>query len=214
VAVKIRIQHAAGRVAPLDRLLQGLPDDVEVIEDSGEKPNPWRGYKRCLSDLPDDGHVCVLQDDTIVCKNFAPALELIAGANPETAVCLFSGGMPRMTALKIKQATTSYVYLGTNEFLPMVAVLWPVHVARSFIEWTEENPRRLPGGPEARSDDAIGGRWVRFARQRVRVTVPSLVQHPDDVPSTIGKKAQAGVNKARVAALYIGNGDPLEIDWS
>lgn len=217
MAVRIRIQHAAGREAPLDRLLRQLPPAVEVITDDGPEANPWRGYQLCLSNLPGEGHVCVLQDDVLVCRNFVEAVEQIAAANPDVPVCLFCGGLPRRTAMRVRQALSQkqpYADLAPLDFLPVVAVLWPVHVAASFIEWAAANPKRLPRYPMVRSDDAVAGRWLRFKRQRVRVTAPSLVEHPDDYPSTIGKRAKSGTDRGRVAAHWIGNGDPLEINWS
>lgn len=218
MAVKIRIQHAAGRVAPLDRLLQNLPPEVEVITDGGDgPPNPWRGYQKCLSDLPADGHVCVLQDDTIVCKNFAPAVELIAAANPDKPVCLFVSGYPPRTVAAMREASMrgeSYAALPPGTLLPVVATLWPVEVGRMFLEWAHENPRRLPGGAVARSDDAVASRWMRLKRQRVRIAIPSLVEHPDDVPSTIMRRPLNGKSRARSAAMWIGDRDPLTIDWS
>ena len=215
MAVAIRIQHAAGREAPLNRLLQLLPPAVEVITDHGPDVNPWRGYQLCLSNLPDEGHVCVLQDDTLVGKNFVEAVERIAAANPDAPVCLFCGGLPARTAHRVRQAIgrEPYVDLAPNDFMPVVAVLWPVQVAHAFLTWTIENPKRLPRWPVVRSDDAVAGRWLRFARQRVRVSVPSLVEHPDDVASTIGKPARAGKDRGRVAIHWIRDGDPLEIDW-
>lgn len=216
MVVEIRIQHAAGRDAPLNRLLALLPRAVEVITDKGAESNPWRGYQRCLSGLPAEGHVAILQDDTLVGRHFLPALELIAAANPEVPVCLFSGGLPRRTAMRIREALmtkAAYVDLAGGEFMPVVAVLWPVQIAEAFLTWAAENPRRLPRAP-ARSDDAIAGRWLRFTHQRVRVTVPSLVQHPDDSASTIGKPARFGADKGRVAVHWIGDGDPLLINWS
>lgn len=221
MTVLIRIQHAVGREVPRDRLLAQLPPAVEVITDTQaqERANPWRGYQLCLSHLPDEGHVLVLQDDTIVCDNFVPAVEQIAAANPDTIVCLFVAGNPRRTVANVREALVKgrpYAWLAWHDFLPVVATLWPVHIATEFLTWatTHANIRRLPGGPVARSDDAVAGRWLRFSRRRVRCTAPSLVQHPDDFPSTIMKPAKHGRDLGRVAAHYIGDGDPLEIDWS
>jgi len=156
----------------------------------------------------------VLQDDTVVCRNFVPALDLIAAANPDVPVVLFRGKYPRRTGAAANRLTGRYVDLVSGDFLPVVAVLWPVHVASSFLQWASENTNRLPGGPAARSDDAVGGRWIRFTRQRVRCTLPSLVEHPDDVPSTIRRSSRDRPTLGRVAAHYIGDGDPLELDWS
>jgi hypothetical protein len=219
MSVLIRIQHAAGRDLPLARLLAQLPPAVEVITDEQAPgdPNPWRGYQLCLSNPPYDGHLCVLQDDVHVCHNFAPALDRIAAANPDTPVCLFLGGVPRRTANLVRQALRGnqhYVDLARGDFMPVVATLWPVLVASQFMHWVTANKLRLPRHGEVRSDDAVAGRWLRFNSQRVRICVPSLVQHPDDVPSTIGKRAGAGSNSSRVAVHWIGADDPLAIDWS
>ena len=44
--------------------------------------------------------------------------------------------------------------------------------------------------------------------------VPSIVQHEDIAPSVAGQKARAGVDDTRVAAHWIGDRDPLELDWN
>jgi hypothetical protein len=86
---------------------------------------------------------------------------------------------------------------------PLALAQRPVTLSHPHAGWAEENPLRL-GHRDPRSDDAVGGRWMRYERPKVVCTVPSLVQHPDDVPSTIGRKASNGMNKGRVAAFWIG----------
>jgi hypothetical protein len=62
---------------------------------------------------------------------------------------------------------------------------------------------------EERSDDAMGGRWMRTTRQRVVATIPSLVEHPDDAPSTIARKPGG-----RTALFWHGvEWDALSVDW-
>jgi hypothetical protein len=93
-----------------------------------------------------------------------------------------------------------------------VAVLWPAPLTRAFLDWSRTN--KVPGMPRPRSDDAVFGAWARMTRNSVLCTVPSLVQHPDDLQSTVGLRARNGNDKGRVAVSYIGDGDPLELDWS
>jgi hypothetical protein len=64
---------------------------------------------------------------------------------------------------------------------------------------------------DVRSDDAVAGLWQRTFRERIIVTVPSLVEHPDDVESTVGLRARAGADAGRVALKWVG--DPSSIDW-
>lgn len=198
--------------------MAGLPPAVEVVEDCGGPPsNPWRGYQLCLRDLPSSAtHVVVIQDDAIVCRNFAPAVELIVNAVPDDPICLFLGGLPRATgkaALRIlrNKATATFVPLNFRDFMPVVAVIWPKPKAEHMLEWSKD--AKLPGMPNPRSDDAVCGAWQRFNKQRVWCAMPSLVQHPDDVDSHVRREPGRGRDTGRVALNYIGDRDPLEIDW-
>ncbi len=195
-----------------------LPPAVQVIEDCGASPsNPWRGYQLCLRDLPSSAsHVVVIQDDAIVCRNFAQAVERIVSAVPDDPVCLFLGGLPRTTAkqaLRIlrNKADTRFVPLSFRDFMPVVGVVWPKAKAGHLLEWSKT--ARLPGMPNPRSDDAVCGAWQRFEKQRVLCTLPSLVQHPDDQPSHVRREPGHGKDAGRIALMYIGDGDPLAIDW-
>lgn len=209
----IRIQHSPGRES-IERLLKDLPPDVEIIEDS---VSPWSGYQRCLSDLPDAGHVLVLQDDCIIARNFLPALVRIAEANECTPVSLFLSKAPRRThnLALLRWGRSRYVDVHPQDLVHVVGILWPVVKAREFMEWITENPKRIRGLEEGTSDDAHVTRWARLAGQRIRCTVPSLVQHLDDVPSIVNAHRVAeGRDSGRTAAFWIGDGDPLELDWS
>jgi hypothetical protein len=214
--VVIRIQHALGRDAPLKRLLAQLPQNVEVITDEEvDDPNPWRNYKRCLSNLPDCSHIVVLQDDVIVCRNFVAAVERIVRARPDQPICLFVGGLPRQSSMAVLKALSRnerYSTLYWRDFCPVVAMLWPVEVVHSFLEWS--TTAKLPGVPDPRSDDAVVGRWMAETRQQILATAPCLVQHPDDVESTIKRPHRDGRDRGRVAVAWIGDADPLELDWS
>ena len=213
----IRVQHYAGRDEPLKRLLSQLPPAVEVVVDSGETLNPWRGYRRCLEQLPDQGHVCILQDDVVVCRNFEPALRLIAAANPTTPVSLFLSKLPKRTynLASLKYGKTRYVTVHHSDLLHVVGILWPVEKAQAFYTWAEENPKRLAKGREALSDDAAVTRWMKLTGQYVLCTVPSLVEHPDDVASVVNKRKMSnGTDAGRTAAYWIGGEDPLGLDWS
>lgn len=219
ISVLVRIQAHPARRHLHKPLVQSLkPFPVEVSLHSSIPPNPLLGYKQALSNLPDCTHLCILQEDVIVCKNFPPAVERIARANPNTPVCLFLAKLPALEAkLSLYALKKGERYIQarpkTNSFLPAVAVLWPRQHAEHFREWLKT--ARLPQHPkrEPASDDAAIARWALANRQRVLITVPSLVEHPDREPSLIGKRAKWGKDRGRVALIYIGEGDPLELDW-
>jgi hypothetical protein len=165
-----------------------------------------------MKNLPRTSHILIVQDDVRIARNFAPAVKAIARANPDTPVCLFLAQMPRDAAKRAQKAqlhNTRYIDLPFNSFLPIVAVLWPRTKLVEFAEWAAE-ARGLPGQANPRSDDAVGGMWKRRTKQRIRVAVPSIVDHPDEEPSTIGKKTQWG-GKPRSAVLF--SEDATRYDW-
>ncbi len=158
--------------------------------------------------------MCVIQDDAIVCPHFAETLEKVVGRWPENVIVLFLPGAALNTKPKFLQALTHgkhYCALSMREFMPVVATCWPVGKAAELLEWA--STAQLPGMPrhDVRSDDAVCGLWQRLTKERVIVTVPSLVEHPDDVESTVGLRARAGDDKGRVALKWVG--DPSLIDW-
>ena len=209
-----RIQHHVSRADLLPKLIADLaPLPVQVIADNGPPPpSPWRGYQLCLQEIPECSHLLILQDDVRVCHNFTPALERIAQAKPDNPIVLFLGGLPRRTAMDALRATKRherYVKMFIRDFVPVVAVLWPREKALHFLEWSKT--AKLPGYSRPRSDDAIAGRWMLATRQTIYATLPSLVEHLDEVPSTIGKRAAYGRDRGRVALQFIGEQNPLEL---
>ena len=147
--------------------------------------------------------------------NFVDAVGQIAEVNAHVPVCLFLARLPRDASAQAARAMKQnrrYVTVSWRTFLPIVAVLWPVEKALEFREWADATPH-LPGTRgEPRSDDAMAGRWKMVTRQTVLACVPSIVEHPDCEPSTIGRRAQWGQDANRVAAFLAE--DAADYDWS
>lgn len=189
------------------------------MEDDGPSPpNPWRGYRLCLQTFLEttDSHAVVIQDDGVVCRNFGPAVERITEARPEIPICLFVSGTRNATLkkyLRAMLAKQAYSTIWFQDFCPVVAMIWPRAKAQAFLKWSET--AKLPGMPNPRSDDAVVGSWMKFTRQEVLATVPSLVEHPDDTPSVKHDipKAPLG-SKSRTAIWFIEDDDPLLKDWT
>ena len=165
-------------------------------------------------------HAVIIQDDTIVCRNFPLAVERIVEIHPDIPICLFVSATKTKTLRKYMQAVRSkvrYCDIWFQDFLPVVAVIWPRTKVKEFFAWYATDPK-LPGLPNPRSDDAVVGSWMKFTKQRVLATVPSLVEHPDDTLSvkwSEGSKVPSGTgNKYRRAFAFIGDVDPLQLDWS
>ncbi len=151
----------------------------------------------------------------VVCKNFPRALAKVSKAKPDAPISFFLARLPgRPGGLVYRTAKKNERWIqaaGGDKFFPALAVLWPVDVARSFLEWTET--ARLPGMPNlVASDDAVMGEWIRRTQAEAWYTVPSLVNHPDEVESVIGMRAQWGKGRNRVARMFC-DGDPLAYTW-
>lgn len=214
------VQSVPSRRALRERLLVEIPPAVIVEDEGPPPPSPWRGYRLCLEQFLGSKaeHAVVLQDDVIVCKNFVPAVSAIVANHPHTPVCLFVSAARTKTLKQYQRAARSgnrYSTIWFQDYMPVVAAIWPRDKAEEFLAWSVD--AKLPGMPNPRSDDAVVGSWMKFTRQTVLATIPSLVEHPDDTPSVKWheSKVPSGTgNKARRAFLFIGDSDPLELDWS
>lgn len=146
-----------------------------------------------------------------VCRNFALALERIIQSKPDHLVSLFLARLPKEAApdaARAMKAGHRYIRLRARAFVPVVALCWPVHETADFLEFT-----RTARLATKRSDDAAVWQWMARRRKTVWVALPSLVEHPDMVPSTIGRRAHWGEDSGRVALFPIGDQDPLEFQW-
>jgi hypothetical protein len=211
VQVVARIQGHPDRAHLHQPLIDSLsPLPVELLLHVSDPPSPWAGYRECLSDLPECSHLLVIQDDASPCKNFVPALQqsltrttfrwaYFSPVSPAHVYARAQGGKEKVR----------YVDLFVRDFCPVVALLWPVEKAREFMDWA--STAKLPGQRSPRSDDAVVGRWMLLTKQRIRVTVPSLVQHPDMEPSLIGRRAAWGRDTGRVALMLAD--DALDYSW-
>ncbi len=198
-SLQVRIQHHPARVElipPLLHHLRAFP--CEVVEHFSSPPDPWAGYKQCLSNLPDCTHVLVVQDDALPVPGLSDVLPTIALENPDRPVCLWLSSSPANAAGRARRAygRSRYISLGPAPYVPLVAVLWPRHRAVEFLEWTETAARIT------RADDGNVARWARQTKQDFGVTVPSLVEHDDWTPSVKGGLPETqGKDKMRVAML-------------
>lgn len=141
------------------------------------------------------------------CPGFPEAIGRVAARWPDAPVCLFLGAYPSETATRVRRADpeTRYVPLGNTPFVPLVAVLWPTHVARAFLEWSL-TARRM-----TRADDGNAARWKRLTKAEVMVCTPSLVEHDDSAPSTKGgRKHEPWTEKWRFALSVATHGADYE----
>jgi hypothetical protein len=207
--IHTRIQAHPSRAHLRQRLQDALrPLEAEVFAHQSEPPDPWENYRRCLDYQGDASHLLICQDDVIPAPGFADAVERIALRHPDTPTCLFLGAFPASTATRVRRAKPEerYVTLGPSSFMPLVCVLWPTRVARSFLDWS------VTARNMTRADDGNAAKWMRHTKQQIQVAVPSIVQHDDGVPSVKGGRDHVPWAEAWRRALLLAD-DAAAYDW-
>lgn len=155
----------------------------------------------------------IVQDDVTFCRNFRAALDEIVAARPDVPVCLFLGREARFRPAhrmidRAERKGDTFVPVLTSLPLPMVATVWPTAKAHEFHEWSVAHPSATSG---QLSDDGKGHAWMHRTRQTVLCTIPSLVEHPDLGKPLIRPRYTA--YGSRTAYRFIGDADPLDIQW-
>ncbi len=215
IELSVAVQHHPSRADLIGPLLERLGEPVDVVADPDPhgSPNPWRTYRHARETTPGHAtHRLVVQDDAEPCENFLAAARLAAAARPHRLLVFFVGGAPVTYARRVWDACQlekTWAVLPNGTWCPAVCVLWPVPMIRPFLDYAGELvPARFV------ADDEIIGRYLAHSGQSALASVPSLVEHPDVVASTIGKRAHAGADKNRVAACMIpDNCDATQLDW-
>ena len=203
------MQAHPSRNALHERLVRLLaPLQAEVLLHDSEPRDPWANYRQCLDYRGDASHILIVQDDAIPCEGFAAAVGQVAERWPDTPVCLFLGAFPASTAARVRRAKPDvrYVALGPSSFVPLVCVLWPTHVARSFHAWSSA-ARGM-----TRADDGNAARWMKATRTQIMVSVPSLVEHDDYTPSVKGGRDHVPGAEAWRRSLMLAD-DASCYDW-
>ncbi len=155
----------------------------------------------------------MLQDDVQLCSDFSLAAARAIEARPDCAICFFVGGQPGDAAHRILAAQKRrevFTSISPRRWVPAVALAWPTQIIPDFLDYV--NGQNWPD--QFVSDDEAFGRFFRENGTEIVATVPSLVEHPDEVESLIGRRARGGLDRGRVAAWFIGDADPLEIVWN
>lgn len=96
-----------------------------------------------------------------------------------------------------------------RSFCPVVAVVWPVELSQEFLRWSLS--ARLPGSSNPASDDAALGHWTVRTKNRVLASCPSIVQHPDEETSIIGRRAMWGRDLGRTSPLF--DEEAAALEW-
>jgi hypothetical protein len=212
VRLSIAVEHHPSRADLLNRSAHLNPDIVVDPEPDGIR-NSWRTYRYALETTPDGcTHRLVVQDDAQFCTGFREQAEAAIAAKPDALVVFFVSTALRRTSRNMLQACARgehWVQIspgGGELWVPVVATSWPAVIIPDFLAWCD---RRGYTKQRFRADDAIVGRYVNEQRIPCWATVPSLVEHPDDVVSIAGTR-RASQRIPRHATCFWDEVTPLE----
>lgn len=215
VRVSVAVQHHPSRAELLPELLgalAGLETEVVTDPDPTGQPSPWRTYRECLVRTPGWAtHRLIIQDDVVPCRGFAAAAQAAVEACGHRPIAFWVGGFPQDLCAVMRRAAQTgcpWVDFVPWHVFPCVAAVWPVKLAVRLLEWADEKPGRV-----TRADDGVTARFLQAERVWPLATVPSLVEHPNVVPSVIGRAARGPLEKSRVACVPLGDRDPSTITW-
>jgi hypothetical protein len=181
---------------------------VEVVSDpdpSGEA-NPWRCARECWQTTPDwCTHRLVIQDDAVPCSRFLVHAQRALAARPDRITAFYVGTNAIFTyrrMLVAAQDCSAWVEGDPTSWVPCIALAMPAEWALSLGDFHD--------GTAPIADDDVVGRWCRTRGLPWYATIPSLVDHDDEAASLMRSE---WANGRRVAACWVGQADPMLIDW-
>jgi hypothetical protein len=188
--IGLAIQHAHSRAHLLPRLRAAVGEEwasqLLVVADMTLR-SPWETYQRCLLDAaqPKLTHLLVIQDDALPVADFHERTLAAVQERPGELLCLYVPALPSYMGramLVAQQKGEAFASIPGGMFTPLVAAVWPVALALECAAWAASSE----SSRVRRCDDAQVARFLRTKRYRPLGTVPSLVEHDEATPSTLG----------------------------
>jgi hypothetical protein len=201
--VSVGIQHHPARPQALARLQEQLPD-ADVVSDPAPdgETSSYRSYRHALEQTPSWAtHRAVIQDDAVVCVDFMAGLPRAIAAYPHRLICLCVTQHAGINAEAVRIAShRGKAWTDMSPlvpWIPAIALVWPAWMADDFAHWT---PPPLPIALPRESDATIIASYCQHRDIVPLATVPSMVEHPDDMPSLLAGELGSG----RQAEVYTG----------
>ena len=170
--------------------------DFQIFGDFHRR-GAWWNAKRCWkwgSSLGTSHHM-LLQDDILVCRDFASGVLRVIEAFPKDVINLFHG--PR-------KAFDGSGRWGISEGVWGQGIILPSALLRDFLLWEKEHIK-----PEFPHDDSRVSLFCVRNKIRPRIPFPTLIDHKQ-IKSILGHSWKA----PRVSNDFLGDRSPHEVNWS
>lgn len=192
--IAVAIQHVPARAHLLPRLMEGLGGmdawgwRIATVQGDLALRDPWATYQACLgwaTGMLGLTHLLIIQDDALPVPRFHERVTEAVRSHPGELLCLYVPEHPAYmgrSMLVARQAGRDATVIPGGMFVPLVAAVWPVWMAEECLAWIEVTPMTR----SRRCDDAQVARFMRRHRYQALGVVPSLVDHDELTPSTLG----------------------------
>lgn len=176
-------------------------------------PNPWRTYRECLRlGAQLEGPFAVIQDDCIPAVGFLGAATKARTRHPTALLVLCCQGMLnhsiRNAYWRAHERGERYLPFTPSSWVPAMALGWTPELAARALEWDAQQHTLRENFT---SDDGRLYYFARWANVPCVALIPSIVDHPDDVP-TVGSQ-KAGKRRPARSTLLLCEGDASALEW-
>lgn len=202
-------ERAAAALALVERLVPqvreatdaGYRVSMPVVERGVEPRGPWWGNARCWQSVIASGasHGLVLNDDIRCCADLVLTACQLAEVVGDAVVTFATTCARHLNLVRLGAGCAPLAWLVATPYCTGWANLMPVAIAGDGLAWIEAQPSGRWAYPE--NDDPKWRAYFAAAGTRVLLTVPNLVEHPDELPTTIQHRCAEKVH----AAWYAGD---------
>lgn len=192
------------RRCPAEMVAQLLPFDVELSNDTLCTGEWWNGRRAISMAASYDGvtHCLILEDDLLLCADFCDAVLGAIETRPTSIIQLFCGSHVKfpnaLDGASQKARELGLTWVDQDRDMFGLGIVLPIDFAKHYLEWEQKNVTNDSG-----TDHKIH-LWALCNKQRIAVTVPSLVDHDPSFDSTLGSDH----NSLRRAFQFAGDNPP------
>jgi hypothetical protein len=180
------------RARAAERIRASCPElDLRIVfdPDPGAPPSTLRTSMLAWASIADAAtHQLVVQDDVVLCANFAEQLRAAVTAVPGRPLYLYTDWGTQCSHLLRLAALRGLSWVeAVDPWVPAQAVVLPAEIAEGFVEFAGQKPHL--------DDDALVlGQYLSLHAPPL-VCLPNLVQH-DNSPSLLGNDVWIGIRRS------------------
>lgn len=202
-----------GRIKVSYRIMGNIRDDniavlmskIPGAKNIREEPfkSPLTLFVLALKDALDSdcSHICILQDDALICKDFVETVPILIVQFPDRVVCPFHS-----TSLIRCDMRRAVYFLSYSIYV--YAIIWPKDLANVFITFVNNH---VSDQEKCFHDDRLIETFLRLVGRHNVITFPHIVQHGGAHSSALGHHSP----NPTISHNFLGEDvSGLSVDWT